>query len=170
MIQQVEFDSKRAVIESAARSEHHLYSRCNGRLDTFKIVDKFPNGYIVWNIGRANFPFIGYVPLAKPDPELPYHICTDSLRAIKCDSEETAHNILRQEGRYEVNKEKFLKLLTSDNELKSMGGKQATLNEPHLGYRNIILIKYWPTMYKWEVEICGSGKHIWVYEDEFEID
>lgn len=110
------------------------------------------------------------VPLAKPDPELPYHICTDSLRAIKCDSEETALNILRQEGRYEVNKEKFLKLLTSDNELKSMGGKQATLNEPHLGYRNIILIKYWPTMYKWEVEICGSGKHIWVYEDEFEID
>lgn len=50
-----------------------------------------------------------------------------------------------------------------------MEGKQATLNEPYLGYRNIILIKYWPTMYKWEVEICGSGKHIWVYEDEFEI-
>lgn len=39
--------------------------------------------------------------------------------------------------------------------------RTATLIEPYLGYRNIILIK------KWEVEICGSGKHIWVYEDEF---
>ncbi len=51
-----------------------------------------------------------------------------------------------------------------------MDGRQATLNEPYLGYRNIILVKYWPTMCKWEVEICGSGKHIWVYEDDFEID
>lgn len=51
-----------------------------------------------------------------------------------------------------------------------MEGKSATLNEPHLGYRNIEIIKYWPTMHKWEVEICGSGKHIWVYRDEFELD
>lgn len=43
--------------------------------------------------------------------------------------------------------------------------RTATLIEPYLGYRNIILIEKWDT--KWEVEICGSGKHIWVYEDEF---
>lgn len=51
-----------------------------------------------------------------------------------------------------------------------MEGKSATLNEPYQGYRNITLVTYWPTMYKWEVEICGSGKHIYVYEDEFTLD
>ncbi len=51
-----------------------------------------------------------------------------------------------------------------------MEGKQATLKEPYLGYRNIIIVEYWPAMYKWEVEICGSGKHILVYEDEFIVD
>lgn len=49
-------------------------------------------------------------------------------------------------------------------------GRSATLNEPHLGYRNIVLVKYWPTMYKWEVEICGSGARIFVYDDEFTLD
>lgn len=34
--------------------------------------------------------------------------------------------------------------------------RTATLIEPYLGYRNIILIEKWDT--KWE---------IWVYEDEF---
>lgn len=43
--------------------------------------------------------------------------------------------------------------------------RTATLIEPYLGYRNIILIEKWDT--KWKVEICGSGKHIRVYEDEF---
>lgn len=51
-----------------------------------------------------------------------------------------------------------------------MEGKSATLIEPYLGYRRIRLIEYWPTMYKWEVEIIESGKHIWVYEDEFTLD
>lgn len=45
--------------------------------------------------------------------------------------------------------------------------RTATLKKPYKGYRNIILIEYWPSEYKWEVEICGSGKHIMVYEDEF---
>ena len=40
--------------------------------------------------------------------------------------------------------------------------KTATLKEPYKGYRNIILIERWGD--KWEVEICGSGKHIFVYE------
>ena len=46
--------------------------------------------------------------------------------------------------------------------------RAATLKEPYKGYRNIILIENWA--HKWEVEICGSGKHIFVYEDEFEED
>lgn len=51
-----------------------------------------------------------------------------------------------------------------------MEGKSATLNVPYMGYRDIILIEYWSTMYKWEVEICGSGKHIFVYDDEFTLN
>lgn len=45
--------------------------------------------------------------------------------------------------------------------------RTATLKEPYKGYRNIILIDYRGDFGVWEVEICGSGKHIFVYEDEF---
>lgn len=54
--------------------------------------------------------------------------------------------------------------------LKLRAMRTATLKEPYKGYRNIILIEYWPNIHKWEVEICGSGKHIFVYEEEFEED
>lgn len=40
-------------------SEHHY------RTDRFEIVEEQPNGYDVWPIGRENFPFLGYIPLAK---------------------------------------------------------------------------------------------------------
>jgi hypothetical protein len=46
-------------------------------------------------------------------------------------------------------------------------GRTATLIEA-LGYRNIKLIE--KKGYKWLVRICGSGKEIEVYEDEFELD
>lgn len=52
------------------------------RKDIFEIVDEYPHGYIVWPIGRRNFPFTGYVPLAKPTDE-PYHIDINTLKAIK---------------------------------------------------------------------------------------
>ena len=43
-----------------------------GRVDVFQIVDEFPCGYSVWNIGRQNFRFPGYLPLARFDSE--YHL------------------------------------------------------------------------------------------------
>ena len=49
-------------------------------------------------------------------------------------------------------------------------GRYATLNEPYLGYNRIVLVQYRPTMYKWEVEICESGKRLFVYDDEFTLD
>lgn len=45
-------------------------------------------------------------------------------------------------------------------------GMTATLNEPYMGYSEVRLIEYWPTDYKWEVEIIESGKRLFVYEDE----
>lgn len=61
-----------------------------GRTDTFEVVDEFPAGYIVWNIGRRNFQHPGFVPLAKPDPNHPYHILLTDLKALRCKDEETA--------------------------------------------------------------------------------
>lgn len=52
------------------------------RKDIFEIVDEYPHGYIVWPIGRRNFPFTGYVPLAKPTDE-PYHIDINTLKATR---------------------------------------------------------------------------------------
>lgn len=49
-----------------------------------------------------------------------------------------------------------------------MEGKYATLIEPYMGYRNILLLCKEANL--WTVEICGSGKIIQVYEDEFIID
>ena len=44
----------------------------------------------------------------------------------------------------------------------------ATLIKPYNGYQNIELIEKFEN--KWRVIICGSGKEIEVYEDEFNID
>lgn len=52
--------------------------------------------------------------------------------------------------------------------MNDMEGKTATLKTPCNGYRNIILIE--KIGCKWLAEICGSGKEIEVYEDEFTID
>ena len=65
-----------------------------GRTDTFEVVNEFPAGYIVWNIGRHNFPHPGFVPLAKPDPNQKYHILLHGLKALRCKDEETALRII----------------------------------------------------------------------------
>jgi len=44
----------------------------------------------------------------------------------------------------------------------------ATLIKPYNGYKNIELIE--KVGDKWKVIICGSGKEIEVYEDEFNVD
>ncbi|WP_195594613.1 hypothetical protein [Bacteroides fragilis] len=47
-------------------------------------------------------------------------------------------------------------------------GQTATLIVPYKGYKNIILLCKEGN--RWTVEICGSGKIIEVYDDEFIID
>lgn len=70
-----------------------------GNVDEFEIVDEFPNGYQVWNIGRGNFPFEGYIPLAKPDTNRRFYIRRSNMKALKCVSEEEALYILKRAGR-----------------------------------------------------------------------
>ena len=63
------------------------------RTDVFEIVDTFPDGYIVWPIGRDNFPHVGYIPLAKPAGK--FSVSTDGLKALKVESEEVALHVLK---------------------------------------------------------------------------
>lgn len=78
-----------------------------GRTDVFQIVDKFPEGYIIWNIGRANFPHECYIPLAqrvslnKHSLEY-YHIKTDTLKALKVESEEVALYLMNYEHKHKT--------------------------------------------------------------------
>ena len=47
----------------------------------FEVVEEWPLGYFVWMIGRRNFQFPGYLPLAQEASE-PYHVRTDTLKAL----------------------------------------------------------------------------------------
>lgn len=47
-------------------------------------------------------------------------------------------------------------------------GRKAILKQSYNGYTSIELIE--KVCHKWLVRICGSGKEIEVYEDEFELD
>lgn len=81
------------------------------RKDVFEIIDEFPHGYVVWNIGRRNFPFKGYIPLAKPT-NVPYNIDLHSLKAIKT-GDDLADYILKEAGRREINKDEFQRIISS---------------------------------------------------------
>lgn len=84
----------------------------HGRTDIFEVCKEFPKGYVVWNIGRENFPFEGYVPLAKPILYPPNHIELKTLKTIKV-SEDFALWLLKiaSKGTYgSIDKQKFHKL------------------------------------------------------------
>ena len=68
---------------------------------------------IVWPIGRRNFPFTGYVPLAKPTDE-PYHIDINTLKAIKV-NDNVADHILNEASFRGVDKAKFHHIVSSFN-------------------------------------------------------
>lgn len=76
-----------------------LKHKCYGRLDEFEVVGVFPDGYVVWNIGRRNFPFEGYIPLTRliwnKELEGNFNIDLSSLKAIKVKDEETALRIMK---------------------------------------------------------------------------
>lgn len=81
----------------------------HGREDVFEIVNEFPKGYYVWNIGRQNFPHECYVPLAKPLYDK-YHIDLSKLKAIKVKDEKTAIEIMSYSSRHGCDEEKFKEL------------------------------------------------------------
>ena len=81
---------------------------------TFETVNELPAGYIVWNIGRHNFQFEGYIPLCQNTEG--YNVNTETLKALKVKSEDFALEIMN----------KAIKLNLSHEELKQLlkkGGK-----------------------------------------------
>lgn len=81
------------------------------RKDNFEIVNEFPDEYIVWNIGRHNFPFKGYIPLAKPI-NIPHSVDLQSLKAIKVNND-MADFILKKASRRRIDKDAFECILSS---------------------------------------------------------
>ena len=61
-------------------------------------ISEVPLGYVVWNIGRHNFPLRGYIPMCRPNRahEDDYAIDITSLCAVPCQSEEQALEILKK--------------------------------------------------------------------------
>jgi hypothetical protein len=78
----------------------------------FEVVDEFPYGYEVWNIGRDEFKKAGYdgfVPLCQCDSNR--HVYMDSIKAINVGSEELAEKINHEAGLHGMNKDKFLEFV-----------------------------------------------------------
>ena len=76
-----------------ARNAEVITTEEMGRVDVFEIVDEWPAGYYVWNIGREHFPVIGYLPLCKDGHNAESwqrNIDRDHLKAIKVQSETAA--------------------------------------------------------------------------------
>ena len=97
-----------------------LTSKTTHNTHTFEIVETFPYGYEVWNIGRKNFDFECYLPLAKPEPTKDaFQKCIDAetLKAIKVTDEETALKILNISSYEVVDKRRFEELITTENNL-----------------------------------------------------
>ena len=93
-----------------------LISKTMHNTHTFEVVETFPSGYKVWNIGRRNFNFECYIPLAKPQPtEHTFQKCIDpeTLKAIKVADEETALKILDLASCEEIDKNRFEELINS---------------------------------------------------------
>lgn len=68
-----------------------IHTNYHGKTDTFRVVDSIeevPLGYIIWNIGRHNFPLQSYIPMARQASETT--IDPNTLMAVPVGSEQRA--------------------------------------------------------------------------------
>ena len=81
----------------------------------FEIVESFPDGAFVWNIGRHNFPHECYVPLTFLDTSFSdlCHVDVKRLKAIKVKSEEIAIYIAEVAHWKTVDKKEFEEIIKS---------------------------------------------------------
>jgi hypothetical protein len=79
-----------------------------GTIHTFEIVSEFPHGYIIWNIGRRNFPHEGYIPLCVADENC--HVDLGTLKALKVSNEDFALALLKEAGRHTITRKEYFKM------------------------------------------------------------
>ena len=86
-----------------------LINKSPNRTDKFEVVTEWPWGYRIWNIGRSNFPFPNYLPLAQ-ESSVPYHVNLNTLKALYVDDEGLCKKVLKYAGFHGCNEEKFKEL------------------------------------------------------------
>lgn len=79
-----------------------------GTIHTFEIVTEFPHGYIIWNIGRRNFPHEGYIPLCVADENC--YVDLDTLKALKVANEDFALVLLKEAGRHSITRKEYFRM------------------------------------------------------------
>lgn len=79
-----------------------------GTIHTFEIVSEFPHGYIIWNIGRRNFPHEGYIPLCVADENC--HVDLGTLKALKVSNEDFALALLKEAGRHTITRKEYFRM------------------------------------------------------------
>lgn len=75
-----------------------------GRIDRYEVVDEWPAGCIVWNIGRENFRHEGYLPLAYVTG---YQVDMSRLKAYHVGDEALCLKVLAAAGSSKVDYERF---------------------------------------------------------------
>ena len=82
------------------------------RTDKFEVVQDFIKGTVIWNVGRENFNFKGYIPLVNIDDR---YTVFGQKYAFKVDSEELALYLLRQASFVTIDRDKFNDLVENFN-------------------------------------------------------
>ena len=95
---------------------------------TFEVVPDFPYGYIVWNIGRSNFPHEGFIPLCVADKNC--HVDLSSLKALEVGNEEFALALLKEAGKHTINRRDFFKMAVAAGVVKQRCGNCLFGDEP----------------------------------------
>ena len=74
----------------------------NRNYKVVKSISEVPYGYVVWNIGRHNFPLRGYIPMCRMNKahEDDYSIDITSLCAVPCQSEKQALEIMNESTKH----------------------------------------------------------------------
>ena len=82
------------------------------RTDKFEVVQDFIKGTVIWNVGRENFNFKGYIPLVNVDDN--YNV-VGTKYALKVGSEELALYLLREASFGTIDQDKFNELVEKFN-------------------------------------------------------
>ena len=75
-----------------------------GRIDRYEVVDEWPAGCVVWNIGRQRFRHEGYLPLAYVTG---YQVDMSRLKTYHVGDEALCLKVLAAAGRGTVDYERF---------------------------------------------------------------